>query len=346
MRGAPRIRFCGGPFKPGAPGKPAAGLLGWKPSVGLSGVVALASRLIVIIALLSPQSATAWGEAGHTAVNRTACEKLPAGMPQFLQAAAARIAWLGAEPDRWRSKLEAPLRDAQAPDHFINLEQLDWLYPLPPDRYKFIQAVYEYRALHPRAAVPQPEKIGFQPYAVIENFDRLKVAFREYRRAQAARRSTADAEANAIFYAGWLGHYVADGSNPMHTSIHYNGWVGPNWRGFSTAHNIHAKMETAFVDANPELTRFADLVAKPRHLDNPFEEYVAYLRESRSTIERAYQLEKHGGFDGRGTPESREFIRRQLGRGAQMLVNLWYTAWGDSAQEPQEARENAASTRP
>ncbi len=42
-----------------------------------------------------------------------------------------------------------------------------------------------------------------------------------------------------------------------------------------------------------------------------------------------------GGFDGKGTAESREFIRHQLGRGAQMLLNLWYTAWLDSAQEPE-----------
>ncbi len=59
------------------------------------------------------------------------------------------------------------------------------------------------------------------------------------------------------------------------------------------------------------------------------------MRESQSKIERAYALEKLGGFDGNGTPESREFIRQQLGRGAQMLLNLWYTAWIDSAKEPE-----------
>ena len=46
------------------------------------------------------------------------------------------------------------------------------------------------------------------------------------------------------------------------------------------------------------------------------------------------QLEKDRGFDGKGTPESREFIRQQLGRGAQMLLNMWYTAWVDSAGDP------------
>ena len=227
-----------------------------------------------------------------------------------------RIGWLGPEPDRWRSALEKPLNDAQAPDHFIDLEYVDWLKSLPPDRYKFIQAVYEYRARHPLDGVPPPEKIGFQPYITIEVFDRLKVAFREYRHLQAEGRPATDAEADAILYAGWLGHYVGDGSNPMHTSIQYNGWVGPNPKGYTTSHDVHSKMETAFVNANPEVTHISDLVAAPKHLDYPFEDYIAYLRDSQSKVERAYALEKVGGFDGKGTAESREFIRHQLGRGS------------------------------
>ncbi len=290
--------------------------------------------LIILAAVLLPTPAPGWGDVGHTTINRTAAERIPPAMPQFLRAASKRIGWLGPEPDRWRSNLEQPLNDAQAPDHFIDLEWVDWLKPLPPDRYAFIRAVYQYRAQHPHADVPPPEKIGFQPYISIEIFDRLKVAFREFRHARAEGRSTANAEANAIFYAGWLGHYVGDGSNPMHTSIQYNGWVGPNPKGYSTSHDVHSKMETAFVNANPEVTYIADLVGAPRHLDRPFEDYVAYLRESQSRIERAYQLERDRGFDGKGTPESREFIRQQLGRGAQMLLNMWYTAWVDSAVDP------------
>jgi hypothetical protein len=291
--------------------------------------------LIIATAVLLPTLAPSWGDVGHTTINRTAAEKIPANMPAFLKTASAHIGYLGPEPDRWRSNLEKPLNDAQAPDHFIDLEYVDWLKPLPPDRYKFIQAVYEYRAQHPHAEVPLPERIGFQPYITIEVFDRLKVAFREYRHAKAEHRSTADAEADAIFYAGWLGHYVGDGSNPMHTSIQYNGWVGPNPKGYSTTHDVHAKMETEFVNANPEVTRIADLVGAPKHLDHPFEDYIAYLRESQSKIERAYELEKACGFDGHGSPESREFIRQQLGRGSQMLLNMWYTAWVDSAHDPE-----------
>ena len=38
-------------------------------------------------------------------------------------------------------------------------------------------------------------------------------------------KDTAPAEEAILFYAGWLGHYAGDGSQPLHTTINYNGWV-------------------------------------------------------------------------------------------------------------------------
>ncbi|HVP64417.1 MAG TPA: nuclease [candidate division Zixibacteria bacterium] len=292
-----------------------------------------ATLLVVLAIVLVPTLANTWGDTGHLSINRTAIEKAPADMPAFFKSNPDYIAYDGPEPDRWRSNLEEPLNRAQAPDHFIDMEYVDWMKPLPSERYAYIRAIYERRAQHPEQL--EPEKVGFQPYITIEVFDRLKVAFREYRHAQKEGRPTANAEANALFYAAWLGHYVGDGANPLHTTKQYNGWVGDNPNGYTTEHTIHSKMETAFVNANPEVTKFADLVGTPRHLDHPFEDYIAYLRESQGKVEKVYQLDKACGFEGKGSPESREFIRQQMGRGAQMLLNMWYTAWVDSAQDPE-----------
>jgi hypothetical protein len=52
-----------------------------------------------------------------------------------------------------------------------------------------------------------------------------------------------------------------------------------------------------------------------------------------------YALEKAGGFSGKGTPEAFAFTTRRLAAGSQMLLNLWYTAWLDSAiPEPAPAQ--------
>ena len=302
---------------------------------------------VALIVVLVPVLGITWGDDGHKLINRIAVEKMPADVPAFFKAGGAHIEYNGPEPDRWRSPLEKPLNDAQAPDHFIDLEYVDWLKPLPPDRYSYIRAIYQYRTAHPEAGDNlYPEKIGFQPYITIEIFDRLKVAFREYRHAKAKSLPTSDAEANVLFYAGWLGHYVADGSNPLHTTKQYNGWVGDNPKGYTTAHDIHSKMETAFVTANLAELKLDDLVAQPKRLDHPFEDYVAYLRDSQGLVETAYQIEKDCGYEGKGTKESRDFIRHRLAAGAQMLANMWYTAWVDSATDPEpyHPRENKPKT--
>jgi len=58
-------------------------------------------------------------------------------MPKFLRQAVVEIAYLGPEADRWRNPAEFTLKNAQEPDHFIDLERVCWLDPFPPGRYEF-----------------------------------------------------------------------------------------------------------------------------------------------------------------------------------------------------------------
>jgi hypothetical protein len=146
---------------------------------------------------------------------------------------------------------------------------------------------------------------------------------------------TAPVEHAVIFYAGWLGHYVADGSQPLHTTIQYNGWVGPNPNGYTTEHGIHAKFETTYVAQNITPKDFARFVHAPERLANPFSDYVAYLRESNRYVEKVYAIEKADGFNGKGSPEAFDFTTHRLAAGSQMLLNLWYTAWLESAINPE-----------
>ena len=265
-------------------------------------------------------------------VNRTAAGKVPATMPLFLKRASARLAYLGPEPDRWRNRSEYSLKNAQEPDHFIDLERVEGM-DLPEGRYEFYRKLYEKRATAGAQADNfLPERVGLQPYITLEVYDRLKVAFREYRRMKQERKPTIAVQQNIVFYAGWLGHYAADGANPLHTTIHYNGWVGANPKGYTTSREIHGYFESVLVSQNLSKLVLTDLVKAPTRMAHPFQDYVAYLRESQGQVERLYELEKAGAFKGEGTPEGVEFIRQQLGRGTQMLLNLWYTAWMESAE--------------
>jgi len=307
----------------------------------------LTSLALIALVLIPQQPAAAWGNEGHIYINRVAAQKIPASMPAFLRSPRAvnEIAYLGPEPDRWRSPSEFALKNSQEPDHFIDLERVAWLDPLPPGRYEFYRKLYEKRAStsdHPDDYLP--ERVGLQPYITMEVYGRLKAAFREYRQLLKTHQPTAPVQQAIILYAGWLGHYVADAAQPLHTTIHYNGWVGENPKGYTTEHHIHGQFESAYVAANITAKDFAGLVKAPERLDDPFVGYIAYLRNSNSLVENVYALEKDGAFTGKGTPAAFDFTTHRLAAGAQMLLNLWYTAWLESAGPLPEHAQPAPPT--
>lgn len=297
------------------------------------------SRLLLVLLLItfacSPMPTFAWGNDGHVYVNQVAAQDIPESMPAFLRtsSAVARIGYLGPEPDRWRGSAVYALDNAQSPDHFIDLERIQGLGDLPRGRYEFYKLLYQKRADSKTDADDYlPERVGLQPYVTMEIFERLRVAFREYRRLNGAGQPTDPVEEDIVFYAGWLGHYVADGSQPLHTTINYDGWVAANPQGFGTDHGIHRRFETDFVSRNIKATDFSGLVGPPQRLADPFGDYLKYLWASSALVSRVYQLDKAKGFDGAGSPEAVKFTEERLAAGAQMLLNLWYTAWLQSAE--------------
>ena len=290
--------------------------------------------LLSSVLFLTVPSSLAWGNKGHKIINRLAAESLPADIPAFLRTPDAinEIEYLAPEPDRWRSRAEPELDSAQAPDHFIDIEYADLIGTLPHRRYEYIAALYAYIAAHPdRAADLRPEKVGFQPYITSEVWERLKSAMRDYRTLRAKHEDTRPVEAAILFYAGWLGHYVGDGSQPLHVTIQYNGWVGPNPNGYTTAHTIHWQFEGSFVDAAINASDIQPLMTPVHPINDEWDDYLAYLRHTGSLAEQVYQLEKAHGFEGTGTTESRQFTAERLAAGASMLRDLYVAAWTKSA---------------
>jgi hypothetical protein len=283
-------------------------------------------------------------------INRLAAESLPSDVPAFLRTPEAinELEYLGPEPDRWRSRAEPELSAEQAPDHFIDLEFADLIGPLPHQRYEYIADLYAYGLTHPKVASEmQPDRVGFQPYITNEVWERLKSAMRDYRELSAEHQDTRPVEAAILFYAGWLGHYVGDGSQPLHVTVNYNGWVGKdNPNGYTTEHTIHSQFETAFVSANIRPTDVQPLMTPLRPIGDEWTDYLAYLRHTASYVERVYQLDKDHGFEGPGTPAAKQFTAERLAAGASMLRDLYVAAWVKSAEPvPEWHEQHAAATQ-
>lgn len=305
-----------------------------------------------VVALCAPVSAWGWGSDGHMMINRLAAQYLPADTPAFMRNGHAleTMAWLGPEPDRWRNRAEPELVAEQAPDHFIDMEWAELAEVpcpsgapcgptgkmLPPRRYDFVRALAAQPA-NPKISLT-PEKVGMQPWEVEEIWQKLKVDLREYRKLVAANQDTTPAETAVLYDAGWLGHYVADGSQPLHVSIQYNGWTGPNPNGYTTDHKIHSQFESVYVAANIKPGDVEPLVAasKPQPIPDEWPQYLDYLHHTGTLVEKTYQLEKAGGFTAAGTPDAKSFTEERLAAGAIELRDLIYSAWVHSADPVEE----------
>ena len=110
--------------------------------------------------------------------------------------------------------------------------------------------------------------------------------------------------------------------------MHHNGWVGENPKGYSTDNTIHFRFEGQYVQTHLQVSDVLPLVGEARVIAKPREEVIAYLQTSRSFLEKLYELEKKEAF-GTATQseEHKKFVQERLAAGAQMLRDLWWTAW-------------------
>lgn len=295
------------------------------------GFVRFAAILVLLPVIFAPPS-YAWGHDAHSMINRLAGANLPADVPKFLRSRAAQnaLAYYGPQPDNWRSEDRA-LYATLVPEHDIDLEVADLAGPLPRTRYEYIRALNAAQAKHPELKLG-PQNVGLLPYSATETFVMLTSAMRDYRNAVKNHENRKPIEAEVVFLAGFLGHYVGDGSQPLHTTVNYNGWTTANPNGYSNDHKIHARFEGDYVHDNVKTSDVAPLVSgKPLVMQDVFTEFLGYLRHSNSMVEKLYQLDKTGAFAGGGTPEGKAFVEEQIAAGASELRDMIYTAWVKSA---------------
>ena len=212
-------------------------------------------RFAFILAAAAPVAALAWDYPGHRIVNQLALASLPADFPRWVQAPASaeRIAFLAGEPDRWRNSRAELLQHYNGLDHYFDLEELADagldVETLTPFRYVFAAQFAAGRAANPGRFPPfDPAKNldhsrewpGFLPWAIAEYYAKLQSAFSYLKTFEryGTPAEIANARANVIYLMGVGGHYVGDGAQPLHTTIHFNGWVGPNPMGYTTRRTI------------------------------------------------------------------------------------------------------------
>jgi hypothetical protein len=300
--------------------------------------------LAALAVAATPSSALAWGSSGHRIIGEVAVGALPGDLPGFLRSrtAARDVGELSREPDR--SKGSGKLHDTDRdPGHFVDMDEQGKVLGGPP-MVPLAPTRAEYEAQLRLAGLDQWQA-GYLPYAIVDRWQQLAMDFAYWRVLKAAEKNPAwrahwawfvrdriRREALILKDIGELSHFVADGSQPLHVTAHYNGWGDyPNPNGYTQA-KVHSPFEGDLVRATVTADAIAAKLAPLRISDLPIEQQVAaYLTTTGGFVIPFYELEKAGGLSP-GDPRGPAFATDRMAAGASQLRDLIVEAWQASLE--------------
>lgn len=303
----------------------------------------LAACLAVTAAIavaLTPASVFAWGGSGHRMIGVAAMKALPAELPGFLKTPRAieDVGEFSREPDRIKRAGRAFDSDRDQ-GHFLDGSDDGSVLggpaitALPPTRQDYEKAL--------QAVGTNSWKAGYLPYDIIEDYQQLSQEFAYWKALKFAESNPAWAAHKAFFMAdrvrregqiliaiGYLSHFVGDGSQPLHVTVHFNGWGDyPNPGGYSTSRTFHGDFEGALVRQGVTLEAVEKAMAPLNVTPDPIDPRIgAYLAATHAQVVPLYELEKAGGLKP-GDPRGPAFATRQIAIGASELRDLIVMAW-------------------
>lgn len=283
----------------------------WSGRLAETRRVALAGGLVVALSLFGVDGAAAWLATGHRQVALDAVAAVSADLPAFFRAGGATVGHAAIDPDVWRNRDTPGLADREAPEHYLNLELLGGK-ALPERRDA-------YRRLLDRLHIA-PRQAGALPYAIVEGSERLALCLAEHRRWPADEAI----RAKCLLTAGWLAHYLADLTQPLHTTIHHDGRV--RGKGASPHTGIHRRVD-ALLDAGGRSE-----LAAPLAVDDLWATVRSELLASHRLVDEVYRLEpKLETRGGRADPRVATFAAERRRAAVRLIAGVFEWAWRRSA---------------
>jgi hypothetical protein len=264
-----------------------------------------------------------WGFFGHQKINRLAVFTLPVEMIPFYKYHIEYISEKAVNPDMRRY-----IDPEEAPRHYIDLDVYgDSAWADMPRYWNDAVDMYTEDTL---------KAYGTVPWHVVKVKNYLTKAFRNQNSDQILRLSAE------------LGHYIADGNVPLHTTENYNGQL-------TDQYGIHgfweSRLPELFFDeydlftgkatyiTNTQLEIWEGVVAAHMALDSVFrferelterfrpeKKYAYEDRNGRTLRVYAYDFSAayHRKLDG--------MVERRMRATIKMIGDFWYTAWVDGGQ--------------
>ena len=307
--------------------------------------------LCIILASPAP-GPRAWDAPGHRTIACLALAAVDLRAAPWLGTddMRERILFQSNQPDRLRSRQSPVVRHLNEAEHYFEIDSLHryGLTPgnVPPLRRAYVRAIVlggEHSSAKERPAAPPQYLLagpGFLAHGAMEAFDLLVAALHQVRILDALADPRRDAQleqsrADVIHALGRLSHLVGDGSQPLHTTRHFNGWSGSNPDGYTRSKAFHRQVDSMPGRDNrlsctallPRLLTAAPGTTTIQAKLEARKEMLAYLKHTYTQVEPLYTMERDGLLEG---PDGTEFVADRLLSGAAMLAALLRRALDES----------------
>jgi hypothetical protein len=266
---------------------------------------------LIIVLISSLKLSFGWGNKAHRLVNVRAMELLPEEM-NLMKSWKEYVGDRASDADIRRDNHSDT---TEWPKHFIDID-----YYAEFIAGKMIYDKDELISLYSGETVT---KMGLLPWAALEAYNNLVQSFKGKNRDK------------VLIFAADLGHYVADGHQPFHTLLNYDGQL-------TDQKGIHGRYESEMVSryidqiSNSLTTREVKYVAKP--LEYIFDFLTAsnfYSPVIFNADKTAYaQAGSHGSDDYYKLMwfRTKHVTINQLSNASGVLASLIYSAWVDAGK--------------
>jgi hypothetical protein len=268
-------------------------------------------KILIILFFLSSSSGMlfAWGEEGHALIARKAVELLSDEMTDF---------------KKWKQYIEDHSSDpdkrkkddkSEEPKHYIDID----FYR----EFRMGEMIYDKEALVGRYGDSIVTAMGILPWATLDTYNGLVYAFKQKNRDR------------MLVYVTDLAHYVADGHQPMHTVLNYDGQLS-NQKG------LHARYEIHMVNKYLKELENSFYHQAPYYIDNPLD-YIFYYITNANLISDLVFTADNAAVGQAGERDSDDYYKilwfrtkyittMQMNNAANALASMIHSAWLDAGK--------------
>jgi hypothetical protein len=271
----------------------------------------LAACLAAIVVCAAPAAAPAfaWDSATHRLITRLAINALPPSpLRDSFEANSAALQDYSVVPD---TVLKARYGKAEAHRHYINIEYYN---TFSSDPFSFLNP--DFKTTERRVGLRLMKRAGTLPWTIEEL---AAATARDWRRGECA---------GVIRQSGYLSHFVADASQPLHTTIHYDGY--PRDRG------CHGRIEAAVDRDVSALGAEAKPQVQVVPISGVWSTEIAEMNQSYGLVQATIDADRsaRGGGEASAAAYERTLIAEhgamfatQIARGASALASIWIYEW-------------------